>query len=314
MRAALLTGVLCLLSLLARSQSATDTTAYPRREWFPRNHLYEPIILDPLEAQVYGSALPHFSTTGERIVGRDLNTGANIFDKRDVELSQGTFVPFAFGFHKPFYRVTTAPGQAHEWGLDVASYTQFQVFSDTSALAKNPGKLTYKIINTDYRLAFWYNLRRGRNSYRVRIYHLSSHLGDDYMVRYQLNYYTPNAVNYELLDFSASRDLPIGLRVYGNVGVALRGQQERDRFNVQFGAYYRQPGLKKQRLVGGFDAKFWQQTNFRPGIHAGIGYELGRSAQNLTALLDLYYGYRPYGQYEYQTISWAGIGLYFNPF
>ena len=110
----------------------------------------------------------------------------------------------------------------------------------------------------------------GRNSYRVRLYHISSHLGDDYIVRYQLNYYTPNAVNYELLDFTLSHDLPIGLRVYGSAGVCLRGQTERQRFNLEVGAYYRQPGNKKQRLVGGVDIKAWQQTNFRPGVHAGI--------------------------------------------
>lgn len=310
MRIALLTGVLCLFSVFTHAQSATDTTAYPRKEWFPKNHLFSPILLDPLEAQVYGSALPYFSTTGERQIGA-LPTDV---DRRDIELNQGTIVPFAFGFHKPFYRVTTAPGQAHEWGLDVASYTQFQVFNDTSALARKKGKLTYRIINTDYRLSFWYKLRRGRNSYRVRLYHLSSHLGDDYLIRYQLNYATPNAVNYELLDVTASRDLPSGLRIYGNLGVSLRKLEDRQRFNAQVGAYYRQPGNRRQRLVGGFDAKFWQQTDFRPGIHAGVGYELGRSAQNLTALLDLYYGYRPYGQFEYQTVSWAGIGLYFNPF
>ncbi|MBO0932883.1 DUF1207 domain-containing protein [Fibrella aquatilis] len=308
MRGLVLTGALCLLYLTARPQSATDTTAYPRKEWFPKNHLFAPILLDPIEAQVYGSALPFFNTTGERKVGFTET------DTRDKELNRGTIVPFAFGFHKPFYRVTTAPGQAHEWGLDVGSFTQFQVFNDTSRLAKKPGQLVYKIINNDYKLSFWYNFRKGRTSYRVRLYHVSSHLGDDYIVRYQLNYYTPNAVNYELLDFTYSRDLPIGLRIYGGAGVCLRGQTERQRFNLEAGAYYREPGTKKQRLVGGVDVKAWQQTNFRPGIHAGIGYELGRSTQNLTAMLDMYYGYRPYGQYEYQTVAWAGIGLYFNPF
>ncbi len=308
MKGLVLTGALCLLYLTARPQSATDTTAYPRKEWFPKGHLFAPILLDPTEAQVYGSAMPVFHTTGERKIG------VTETDTRDKDLNQGTMVPFAFGFHKPFYRVTTAPGQAHEWGLDVGSFTQFQVFNDTTRLAKKPGQLVYKIINNDYKLSFWYNLRKGRNSYRVRLYHISSHLGDDYLVRYQLNYYTPNAVNYELLDFTISRDLPSGLRVYGNAGICLRKTSERERFNVELGAYYRQPGIKKQRLVGGIDIKAWQQTNFRPGIHAGIGYELGRSTQNLTVLLDLYYGYRPYGQYEYQTIHWAGIGLYFNPF
>ena len=72
--------------------------------------------------------------------------------------------------------------------------------------------------------------------------------------------------------------------------------------------------LSAARLVGGVDIKFWQQTDFRPGIHGGIGVELGRTQNNLTFLLEGYSGFRPYSQFEQQQTSWIGIGLYLNPF
>jgi len=73
------------------------TSIRPKREFLPKGHLFDPIILDPLEAQTYGSILPGYWTEGQKY--------------------KGSIVPFAFGFAKPFYRRTTEPGRAEEWVL-----------------------------------------------------------------------------------------------------------------------------------------------------------------------------------------------------
>jgi hypothetical protein len=102
--------------------------------------------------------------------------------------------------------------------------------------------------------------------------------------------------------------------LYGGAGITLRKAEERKLLSAQLGAFYKKPSEKATRLVGGVDIKFWQQTNFRPGIHAGVGFELGRTQNNLTFLLEGYSGFRPYSQYENQQTAWLGIGLYLNPF
>ncbi|GAA4412757.1 hypothetical protein GCM10023187_40330 [Nibrella viscosa] len=269
------------------AESAPPPGKYPRSEFLPGGHLFDPIILDPLEAQTYISILPSYSTDGKRY--------------------NGTIVPFAFGFAKPFWRRTTAPDRAAEFVIDAASFTQFEVFHDPMQQ-----KQRRQLLNTDYKISFLYNLRRGANSWRFRLYHLSSHLGDDYLIRNQINFYTPNAVNYEVVDVTFSRDMN-GLRPYAGVGIGLRKPEERKRLSAQLGFFYRQPTQNLIRLVGGVDVKFWEQTDFRPGAKAGAGFEVGRRAGQLTFLAEFYSGFRPYSQYENQRVQWLGFGAYLNP-
>ncbi|MFD2572508.1 DUF1207 domain-containing protein [Spirosoma soli] len=275
-------------SAATSSAVAEPSMSRPRREFLPKGHLFEPILLDPLEAQTYGSILPLYYTEGEKY--------------------KGSIVPFAFGFAKPFYRRTTEPGRSEEWVLDLASFTQFEAFRDDKA-----NKARRQIINNDYKISIIYNLRRGDNNYRFRVYHISSHLGDDYIYRNRITAPTPNSVNYELLDVTYSRTVN-NWRLYGGLGFVLRKAEERKLLSAQLGTFYKKPSDKATRLVGGVDIKFWQQTDFRPGIHAGIGMELGRTQNNLTFLLEGYSGFRPYSQFEDQQTNWLGIGLYLNPF
>ncbi|GAB4030629.1 DUF1207 domain-containing protein [Spirosoma gilvum] len=276
-------------SIAAAPASSTEPSVVrATKEFLPKGHLFEPILLDPLEAQTYGSVFPAYWTEGEKY--------------------KGSIVPFAFGFAKPFYRHTSAPDRAEEWVLDLASFTQFEAFHDPIA-----NKARRRIMNTDYKISIIYNIRRAENNYRIRVYHLSSHLGDDYIFRNQITAPSPNAVNYELLDFTYSRTVN-NWRLYGGAGIVLRKTEERKPLSAQFGAFYKKPSTHAARLVGGVDVKFWQQTNFRPGIHGGIGIELGRTQNNLTFLLEGYSGFRPYSQYEDQQTAWIGLGLYLNPF
>ena len=271
------------------SEAGSEPTSLrPRREFLPKGHLFEPILLDPLEAQTYGSVLPGYWTEGQKY--------------------KGSIVPFAFGFAKPFYRRTASPGRSEEWVLDLASFTQFEAYHDDLQ-----NKARRQIMNTDYKISIIYNIRRGENNYRIRVYHLSSHLGDDYIYRNKLTAPSPNSVNYELLDITYSRNVS-NWRLYGGAGVVLRKTEERKPLSAQLGAFYKKPSTKAARLVGGVDIKFWQQTDFRPGIHGGIGIELGRTQNNLTFLLEGYSGFRPYSQFEDQQTSWIGVGLYLNPF
>ena len=275
-------------SVSTAAVSSEPALSQPRREFLPKGHLFEPILLDPLEAQTYGSLLPVYSTEGKRY--------------------SGSIVPFAFGFAKPFYRRTTEPGRSQEWVLDLASFTQFEAYHDDKL-----NKARRQIINNDYKVSIIYNVRRGSSAYRFRVYHLSSHLADDYIYRNNLTAPTPNAVNYELLDVTYSRMME-NWRLYGGIGFVLRKAEERKLLSAQLGTYYKKPSNRAARLVGGVDVKFWQQTDFRPGIHGGIGLEIGRTQNNLTLLLEGYSGFRPYSQFENEKTSWIGVGLYLNPF
>ncbi len=268
--------------------SEPTVVSRPKHEFLPKGHLFDPILLDPLEAQTYGSVLPMYYTEGNRY--------------------KGSIVPFAFGFAKPFYRRTTAPGRAEELVLDLASFTQFEVYWDA-----DKGRQRRQIMNNDYKISIIYNVRRGIHNWRFRVYHLSAHLGDDYIYRNRITAPSPNPVNYEVLDATYSRMVQ-NWRVYGGLGIGLRKPKERERLSAQIGTFYRKPSERATRLVGGVDVKFWQQTDFRPGIHGGIGVEVGRTQNNLTFLLEGYSGFRPYSQFEQEQTGWIGVGVYLNPF
>ncbi|WP_128547473.1 DUF1207 domain-containing protein [Larkinella soli] len=278
--------------------SATPVSALPadspRREFLPKGHLFDPILLDPIEAQTSAGVLPGYWQAS------DFATGS-------LQKYDGTIVPFTFGLRKPLIRWMKSPERGSELSLDVASFTQFEVYHDAKL-----NKQRRQLMNTDYRVSILYNVRVRNHAWRFRLYHLSSHLGDDYLIRNQINYYLPNPVNYEVIDVTYSHEIN-GLRKYVGVGIGLRKPEERKRLSAEAGFFYRRPAQTFARLVGGLDLKVWEQTDFRPGVKAGIGLELGRTANNLTFLLEAYSGFRPYSVYEKQTTRWWGIGVYFNP-
>lgn len=277
-------------ALPAEAVAGPDTIGAfgPRKQFLPKDHLFAPILLDPIQSQTYGSVLPVYVSNGRRY--------------------KGTIVPFAFGVQKPFFRRQTGTNRASEWALDIASFTQFEVYQDEKIK-----KQRRQLINTDYRVGISYHLRRGAGTWRFRAYHLSSHLGDDYIIRNQLNYRLPNAVNYELIDATYSKQVR-DFRVYGGVGLGLRVSDERKPLSAQAGFWYKKPTTRVAQLVGGIDLKLWQQTDFRPGIKAGAGITAGRGLNNLTFLLETYSGFRPYSLYETDKVFWLGFGVYLQPF
>jgi len=287
-------------TVVIRSGSVRTITnvAYPHSEFLPKGHLFAPILLDPLEAQTYASVLPAYWQASNLANG-------------PVSRYKGTFVPFALGLRKPFFRWYRSAERSSELSLDVASFTQFEVYYDAQR-----NKQRRQLVNTDYRVSILYNVKVRDHSWRFRLYHLSSHLGDDYLIRNQINYYLPNSVNYEVVDVTYSHETR-GFRKYIGVGYGIRVAEERKHLSGQAGFYYRQPHQTKPqalvRFVGGLDFKVWQQIDYRPGIKAGLGVEVGRTANNLTFLLESYTGFRPYSVYEQQQTRWVGIGVYFNP-
>ncbi len=260
----------------------------PVTEYFPKGHLFDPIVLDPIQSQASISVLPLFRYDGTQY--------------------QGTIVPFSFGFDKPIFRRFRDKNRTDELAIDAGSFTQFQVYHD-----ETDGVNRRRLLNTDYRVSILYNLRRYDHVWRFRLYHLSSHIGDDYIFQNQLTVPTPNSVNYEVIDATYSRQIN-RWRVYGGLGFVLRRWSERKPITAEFGAYYKKPINPTMRMVGGFDAKFWQQTDFRPGIKAAWGIELGKPNNYITFLVEGYTGFRPYSQYENQTVTWLGISTYLNPF
>ncbi|MFT4032025.1 MAG: DUF1207 domain-containing protein [Siphonobacter sp.] len=271
-------GLLFFLELVATAQTT----------FLPKDHLFQPILLDPLEAKTSGAVV------------RRVENGIS---------KDGLFAPFSVGFQKGFVRWTKSATQASELALDIVVNTQFEMFHDSQ-----DNQFHRYLYNIDYKVGLLYALKRGNSSWRFRLYHISSHLGDDYLIHNNLFYFTPNAVNYEQIDVLYSRQMQT-VRLYGGVGSGLRSQSERKRLYAQAGFVWKQPNREKVRLWAGTDVRLVQQTGFHPGVSAAIGFEFGPAGGNpISIALQVYHGPLPYSSYENRINNWAGIGFLFNPF
>lgn len=262
--------------------------AQTKTEFLPKGHLFEPIVLDPLEARTSASLLRRT----EEGVSKD-----------------GLFAPFSIGFQKGFFRWSRDERRASELALDVVANTQFEMFHDSQE-----DKFRRYLFNVDFRVGLLYNLKRGNASWRFRVYHLSSHLGDDYLVRNQINYFLPNAVNYEQVDALYAYQWR-SVRLYGGLGVGLRPASERKRLYTQIGTVWKQPNREKLRWWAGVDVRMIEQTNFHPGVTAAVGIEVGAIERNpLSLAVQAFHGPLPYSTFEQNINNWVGVGFFLNPF
>lgn len=202
-------------------------------------------------------------------------------------------------------------GNGVQLGLAGAVFAQFSL--DT---------VTYDLLNADYLIGLPLTFRAGAFSGRARIYHQSSHLGDEFLLR-------PNPPNRENLSFESAELLlsldVSALRVYGGGEEFVRrdpvalpkhlahgGLELRPRANVDFGP------LAVGRLVAAVDAKVVSDSTTRTGVSVRAGFEFARphdaaAPSRRWSLLGEYYdGPSPYGQFHRDKVRFTGIGLHFT--
>jgi hypothetical protein len=258
-------------------------------EFLPKGHLFEPLLLDPLEAQFSGSYVKNSN--------EEMTNG-------------GYYAPFSIGFRKEIMRFSRSATDATELGIDLASFTQFEIYEDK---IKNTTKR--QMLNVDYKVSLFYNVKKENHTTRIRVFHLSSHFGDDYTFSRKIYAPVANPVNYEQFDFIHSIGIQ-NLRVYFGGGLSLRPPKERKPYVVQAGFLYKKPSeSKKTAIFTGLDLKVFQQTKLSTNIKACIGYQLGKEENNpIKLVIEGYYGKLPYSPLDQEPLNWVGVGMYCSPF
>ena len=171
------------------------------------------------------------------------------------------------------------------------------------------------LINADYIIGLPLTVRRNGFSIRTKVYHQSSHLGDEFLLRSE-DIEREN-LSFESFEFIASQEIG-ALRVYGG------GERvfHRDPASVATklwhgGAELRTPRAGAQ-LVAGIDVKASELHDWSPAMSGRIGVQLTRSgagdhpARLVTLMVELYQGPSPYGQFFQDDISYVGVGLHFS--
>jgi len=255
--------------------------------WFPRGDLFCPLIADP---KGDGSFLSYVRGTSTSAFGTDIGS-VGIGDRLGIFRSNGPNL-----------------GEGVQLSLTGSVYAQFDLNAPS-----------FDLINADYLVGLPLTFRRGSFASRIRLYHQSSHLGDEYILN--------NPVIRENLAFQAIEVLVSGetgpLRAYGG-GEYLFGANPREVETrlVHGGVELRQPGsllpagrLRNARLIAGLDVKSVEDLDWRVAWSARAGFEFGSGAENehrtkLWSLLGEYYdGPSPYGQFFRDNVRYYGLGL-----
>ena len=244
------------------------------------------IFLDPVEMQMSGS----------------------INGLLSEDFLEQQYLPFTVGVDQSIFSKQVSETKAWEIVGEMGVFTQFDWKEVEGIQQRN-------LINVDYKIAFSFVKQIDKiHTYRVRFFHVSSHLGDDFIIRNSINSYTENRVNYEQLELTYIRQLPqLKSKVFAGVGGVIRPDALRKPFSYIVGMD-RANQDKKHSLTGGFVIKGFQETDFNLNLKAGVGmaYRSDSKKEPIRIILEYCTGHLPYSQFEQQKIEWLGLGLYFN--
>ena len=170
------------------------------------------------------------------------------------------------------------------------------------------------LVNTDYTIGFPFTLRKGRESYRIAIYHQSSHLGDEYLLH---NSIERIELSYEALELIRSYEWTRWRVYYGGEYIVHQGPTDMKPAAIHGGLEYygTKAGLGNGRLVGGWDLKSDEEHDWTLNSSIKIGLQYDTTDSNgryIRVLAEGYNGFSPYGQFYTSAtrMAYAGIGIY----
>lgn len=205
-------------------------------------------------------------------------------------------------------------GSDNRWRLAVAAgvFSQFD-------LASRPNYL----MNTDYLVGLPLSVRWRNRVARIRIYHQSSHLGEEFenhaVVRRQI-------LSFEAVEAVLAEEFA-NWRIYGGGEYLFRRSPANLKPAVlQAGVEYdgldpfiRLGGLGRGRFVAALDGKSFQDRKWQTGwsVKTGVVFSAEPEGEyrgpSWNVMLTAYRGPTPYGQFRRDNISSVGFGLGVSP-
>ena len=268
-----------------------ETTVRPALKgvWFPQNTvLFQPIIGDPWE--------PMYSVAYR---WGDDQLGAKV-----IEVSYGDEFPIFRWFD-----VFSAHGDL-QIGITAGVWSAFKMNATTD------GALS-ELVNTDYLVGLMLTYAYDKWSYRFRFYHISSHLGDEFLVNHP-NFDRVNP-SMECVDLFVSCQLTSAIRLYVGPGIVVHSDTSYhiDPFYIEYGTEMRWWGRKYfyHRLYGTFffvaNFRNWQENDMEFDTSLLLGYEWSKLqgvGRKIRIFGEYHNGYSE-GQFFKDHTSWIAIRL-----
>lgn len=262
--------------------------------WFPQaTVLFAPLLGDPRE--------PMYAVNwrfGDRVMGR-----------KAVAVSLGDDFPVFRWFH-----VFTWQGDL-QIGVQAGVWAVFN-FSDVPHRKRN----TCELMNSDWLVGVPLTYAFDKWSFRVRVYHISSHLGDELLVNRPELIETRKNPSYEALEWMTAYQFSSNLRVYGGPGWIFQSDHSfpMDHFYVKYGAEVRLFGQKLyyHRLYGTpffvVHCENWQYRDWDLDQFYMLGYEISKLqgvGRKMRLYLEYHQGYSYEGEFMRKRTRYGQVGL-----
>lgn len=268
-----------------RGGGATEVqAARPSSVWLPRDKLFLPLLADP--------RWPHFSLSYLRSVGHA--------QFKDVASTN-------FGETFPIYRGDLPVGQ-WEVGIQAGVFAIFDIDTPSRNLQ-----------NADYFVGIPFTYRWQGFTTLLRIFHQSSHLGDEFLLanptvkRVNLSYEEPNLIFSQEFGESST-----WLRIYGGAGYLIdQDPSSLKPWTTQGGVELTSPWRflnDAVRPLAAVDVQNNQDTDWGANVSvvAGVQFEsLVFQSTKLLLLGEYYDGHSPDGQFFQQRTQYTGFGAHF---
>ncbi|HEY7652351.1 MAG TPA: DUF1207 domain-containing protein [Methylomirabilota bacterium] len=257
------------------------TTALPIG-FLPVGHLFQPLLADP--------RWPHFSAAYRYYLGH-----------RDFDHVGAV----SFGETIPLFRGNAFADSQWEAGIQAGVFAMFEMDAPSKDL-----------VNADYFASLFGTWRGGPLSALGRLFHQSSHLGDEFLLRTRVDRVN---LTYESVDLKLSYDLPWGLRLYGGGGYLFDQEPASLKpWSTQGGVEFRSPwalAAGRIRPVAALDLQSHEENkwNVDVSLRGGVQLESVRVLErNLQILLEYFHGNSPDGQFYRRRVEYVGVGAHFH--
>jgi hypothetical protein len=271
-------------STLARPASALPDPPRVLSEWqaglLPGGVLFKPLIADP--------RWPHFAGALQRYTG-------------DRQLKDVGAVSFGESFS--FYRDRVGTGW-WEVGVHAGVFAVFDL-----------NERSFDLVNADYLVGIPLTYRLGDFSALLRVFHQSSHLGDEFLLRTRSNRVN---LSYESVDFKLSYEVAEILRLYGGGGYLFHQEPSNlDPLSAQYGIELTSPwpaADARWRPIAAVDVQHREENDWSAdlSVRAGIQIEGVLHTRKVQFLFEYFNGHSPNGQFYRDRVNYFGIGTHFH--
>ena len=265
-------------------KTSTNNSDKKEDSFLPKTQIFRALIADPKEPRYSASFLKYDMDTQH---GRAFNNLGSV----------------SAGEQMGFFRWNGKGGNVWQWGIDTSIITQFEL--DAPSLGK---------ANIDFIFGLPLSWRNGDWSSRFRLYHLSSHMGDEYMEREGVDRIEHT---YEGVEFLISKDF----------------KNHRAYFGTEYNYAIEPSSIKKHMMQGGyeyyngdtillggypfvginFDAYERNEYNLDTSLKAGIEFANKPHQESyFRIMLEAFTGYSPQGQFYTQKADYIGFGFGFG--